>query len=401
MFADRILIRPEALRKLRVDDRDLVWRGGKVLFGEGAALYERNAHRAKVIRARAPAIHLELFARSRLEPLDVDPAPADRRRERQRGDESRGLHAWHAGDAALEVLVVLDRGGTVRELHAGDTEPHGNHAIGREPWPHAVQAHEAADEEARGNQEHHGKRDFRRHEQAAGAEARQAETAVSLNAAAAGFERVVHVAAGRSERGRQAKQQPGQQREDERKHEDAAVQANGFEPGDVARIDRARDLEAHLGDGQPEGPADERDRRAFEEQLPDDAGAIGAERRPDRDFPPAARGARQQQIRDIRTGDEKHQADRSEQHQDRLARVADDLIEQRHDADREALVPLVLLANTARRGADVGLRLRHGQHPASGAPSSCSSRRRAAARRRRRMAAAERRPSAGCWRPSS
>jgi len=53
-------------------------------------------------------------------------------------------------------------------------------------------------------------------------------------------------------------------------------------------------------------------------KLPDDAGAARADRQPHRDLPLACRGACQQQVRNVRAGDQKQQTNHCHQHHQRL-----------------------------------------------------------------------------------
>ncbi len=62
--------------------------------------------------------------------------------------------------------------------------------------------------------------------------------------------------------------------------------------------------------------------------------AAGAERGADRHLLAAAEGAREQQVADVGAGDQQHQADGGEQHHERRADVADDVLLQRAPASR-------------------------------------------------------------------
>ena len=64
------------------------------------------------------------------------------------------------------------------------------------------------------------------------------------------------------------------------------------------------------------------------------AHASGAERAPDRHLALPHRRAREQQVRDVRAGDEQDEADRGEQRQQRRTHVADQVVVQRDDAQR-------------------------------------------------------------------
>ena len=70
------------------------------------------------------------------------------------------------------------------------------------------------------------------------------------------------------------------------------------------------------------------------------AAAAGAERGADRDFLAAAERAREQQVADVGTGDQQDEADRRQQHDQRPADVADDVLLQRNDRRAPAGVRL-------------------------------------------------------------
>src|SRR5262249_33789336 len=66
------------------------------------------------------------------------------------------------------------------------------------------------------------------------------------------------------------------------------------------------------------------DEQAFGDQLANDPSATRAERGTNGDLRLAARRADQEEVRDVRAGDEKHEADCAEQRIEQRADVADD-----------------------------------------------------------------------------
>ena len=110
------------------------------------------------------------------------------------------------------------------------------------------------------------------------------------------------------------------------------------EPRHARGSQRADAAQSERGDRQPERPADDRQQQAFGEQLPDDSPVRGAERGPHRHLLAPPDRARQQQVGDVRAGDQQHEADGRHQHDQRSPHVADHLLAQRHDAEREAAV---------------------------------------------------------------
>ncbi len=57
------------------------------------------------------------------------------------------------------------------------------------------------------------------------------------------------------------------------------------------------------------------EQQTFRQQLPDDSRPSRAQRDPYRDFPRAGRRARQQQVRDIETGNQQHESHRRQKRQ--------------------------------------------------------------------------------------
>ena len=111
------------------------------------------------------------------------------------------------------------------------------------------------------------------------------------------------------ERRHQSGQQRGEQRDGAEKEERAAI-------GEDARRkvrrqeERAQACAAPLGDEQPRAAAERGQNQAFDEQLPKQSRARDAQRQPHRDLASPAHGAGEQQIRDVRAGDEQdHQRD--------------------------------------------------------------------------------------------
>ena len=75
---------------------------------------------------------------------------------------------------------------------------------------------------------------------------------------------------------------------------------------------------------QAEAGAGHAEHHRLGDQLPQQPGAPGAERRADSQLPVPRRPAREQQVRDVAAGDEQHETNRAEQHEQWPAHVADD-----------------------------------------------------------------------------
>ena len=120
---------------------------------------------------------------------------------------------------------------------------------------------------------------------------------------------------------------------------------------------------------EPDEPAAHREAQAFGQQLPNQAAATRAERQAHRHLAVPRRGARQQQVPEIRARDEQHEPCGAEQHDERLGEAA----AQRRCACRGGLQPQPLIEESLPRRRvshgpvvggeplledDVGIRLR-------------------------------------------
>ena len=106
---------------------------------------------------------------------------------------------------------------------------------------------------------------------------------------------------------------------------------------------------------KPDRRSYERKQHALRQQLPHDASTAGAHRASKRNLPMAAGGADQRKIGDIRTADQKHQADRTQHDQKFGAGAADDEILERNDFRADLRVRIGILLLEALRN---GLKLR-------------------------------------------
>ncbi len=81
-----------------------------------------------------------------------------------------------------------------------------------------------------------------------------------------------------------------------------------------------------IPDGQPRDPPDEREHHAFDQHLPHQAPLPGPEARADRELPSTPAGAHEQQVGNVRAGDEQHEQHPCLQHEERLAGIPDELL---------------------------------------------------------------------------
>jgi hypothetical protein len=121
----------------------------------------------------------------------------------------------------------------------------------------------------------------------------------------------------------------------ERQHSpiDADPGAVNADAWDVAGVDGEQRPDADDADRQPENAAHRRQQDALGQQLANDPAAAGADRRTNRDLAPAHGRAHEQQVRDVRAGDQQDEDDRAQQHPQRRSHVADDHLLHRLDAE--------------------------------------------------------------------
>src|SRR5436309_4189250 len=150
------------------------------------------------------------------------------------------------------------------------------------------------------------------------------------------LERVVEIGARRLQRRRQAEDQTGRERDDHRERKHGAVDADLLNVRQVEPAQRAKDAGAPEREQQPQRAAEQREQRAFGQQLADQAKPSGAESGADGDLALARRRARQQQVRGVGAGDEQNESDRTEENQKGKLHVRDHMLVQADELD-EAL----------------------------------------------------------------
>ena len=159
---------------------------------------------------------------------------------------------------------------------------------------------------------------------------------------------IVGRGARRLHRRAEAEHDRGQERHREREQQHGRVHRDLREPRQVSR--RHEDERAHAGDRERESgdAAGHRDRQRLDQQLPDDAGSIGAERVAHRDLGLPRRRLSEQQMRDVGARDQQQHRHGNLQQHDQRPHVADDLFVKRHDAGAEAGVRRRIPLATAR-----------------------------------------------------
>ena len=115
-------------------------------------------------------------------------------------------------------------------------------------------------------------------------------------------------------------------------------------------------FDAEVSDEKAEGSAADGENDGFSEQRLDDSGAACAERRADGDLFAAAEYAREDEIGNVGAGDEQHEGDRSEHHQQRGTHIADEVFAHGDDDGAPAfVVGGIGLLEAVRDGVHLGL----------------------------------------------
>jgi hypothetical protein len=199
-----------------------------------------------------------------------------------------------------------------------------------------LQTDETAQQESRRDQQHEGQRDFSRRN-------RPAQTPPRDASGAARFlpEDLLQIRPRRLQRRCDAEHQAGKQRDRERKTEDHRVHARLLQSRDVFRQDAFEDSRTPVRDRETNAAADQPNHCALSQQLPRDARARRAEDRSDANLVAPTGRACEQQVGDVRAGDEQYEGDRAEQDERGIPHL-------RHDAFVKAAHP--------RRHVAVGLR---------------------------------------------
>ena len=118
-------------------------------------------------------------------------------------------------------------------------------------------------------------------------------------------------------------------------------------------------VDAELREQQAGRAADRREHDALGDQLANDAPAVAADRRAHRQLALARRGAHQQQVRDVRAGDQQHEHHRAHQRDQLRPHVGDQVVVHRLDAEVRVrgLLDRESRAQVGRQAIELRLRL--------------------------------------------
>ena len=214
---------------------------------------------------------------------------------------------------------------------------------------HPVHVDEAAHHEPGAGEQHQRERQLRHNQRRRPAPS----TYAARSRPSSLFEDFIDVGLGDVQRGRKAEHNSRQQADGEEEHEDVRVhvERHPVRLADVLRL-AIEPPNAQIADAQTDDAADEREENALDEQLPDDAPPGGAEREANGNFARPMRRARQQQIGDVRAGDEQHERDGAHQRPENSFDLrAQDAIEEGGHDGADVLVAVLILRRELVRDA--------------------------------------------------
>ena len=314
-LADRGSPGEELVRHRFVDDGDRP-RPQIVLEPELAAGHQRDAERREVPRSDLIEPHPDALGL-----LVVGAGSAHVGRlvaPRHRGDLGgrNRPDAWRSAECLAQAAHEHRR--PLRGVAIGvGSERECEDVVGLDSQVHAAEVREALREEAGGHEQHEGQGDLGRHEPAARADRLAPRGA---RAAALARQRARRVEPRGAVSRADAEEDPGDDRQEGRE-------------GDHARVDRDRDLpQIGVGrkrgekrrqrpgrQGETEGAAGDREGQALDDGLAEQLPRIGADREADAVLALAGDAARGEQTREVRTGDQEHEADHPHQREQRRA----------------------------------------------------------------------------------
>jgi len=132
---------------------------------------------------------------------------------------------------------------------------------------------------------------------------------------------LLHVRARRCQRGDQAEEDAGPERDERRKREHSPVNGDVDDARNVVDGNAREGLHRDAGDDDPEQAARTCQEQPFDEQLPNDPQAVGAERCPHGDLAAACRRFHQRQVGDVHRANREEQRNRCTDEQHRQTRA--------------------------------------------------------------------------------
>ena len=370
-----------------VHDADSV--AAEIGLGEGAAFQDGHAHRLEIIRRHDGEVAQPSLPRpGRRLSFDADAGLPAAEAHGQRSDEGGRSHAGKPPHR-FDRLLVEPRPLRVVGIFVGrQAEIHGEDIFGIQSDRHGLQAAEAAEQQPRRDQQHERESDFADNQQTPAPAASHGDGF----AAPAFLQRLRGIAVRQLPCGRETEQQPGGDGDGEREEQHGPVNVQRHEFADL-RGQQVRQ-QRHSPERQHKSgkTAGAREQQAFDEQLPEQPPAAGAEREPHRDFLPPLRRTAEQEVGHVGAGDEQHDQHRPEQRRQRRADARSrQAFLQRHHGDAVARVAFGIFLGQSR-GHAFQVAARRGKFNAGLQPPDDIHARMPAARLRPRGLVPDRRP---------
>ncbi len=210
--------------------------------------------------------------------------------------------------------------------------PHRHGTIGDEARIDPRELDETSNQQPGRDQQHDGKRRLGHHQRAT-----QAMT-TAIASPSACMDELQQASSSRLQRRDDAEHQRREDGARKAKSTTVPLTATASRRGMSAGCAHTSTRTAAYASSTPTAPPTDAQHDGLCHELPHQPSAAGAKRRPHRQFATARRAAREQQAGDVGAGDQQHQRDGAEQHEQRRACFADQQLEQRRRAEGEALV---------------------------------------------------------------
>ncbi len=332
----------------------LVHRHGRLGIGgrEHSALEQTHSHDAEVIGRHGVSLYqwaAHALKRSSSDGGVIVAAAFERHAVAEGG-------GFHTGDAAG---LLQQRLGETEALQfrgivgLGKLERGRPDAVGAHSDIHAAQPREILQQEAGGNQQQQGERDLARHQCVAGEAASSSRADRTPGAA---LQLLMQIGTRRLQRGEDAEQRARHQRYREGEGHRHPVELNDIELRHGEALQAGEQRDDRPPQAEPEDAADRGQQKAFGEQLLHQSPPARAQRTAYRHLLLACDRSRKQQVRHVGAGDQQHQADGRQHHEQRGAGAPRQILMQRHHGRAHLVVGVrILLFQAGGDESQVGL----------------------------------------------
>src|ERR1700677_3165281 len=175
------------------------------------------------------------------------------------------------------------------------------------------------------------------------------------------FQTLGEIATASCERGTEAEQYSGENCGDEGESQHSAADICFIETWKALRAELLQELDTGIGEKNSGDAAREREDETFRQELAEQTGASCAQRDADGNFALASGVAREEQAGNICAGNQENQSDRSDQHYECGAHIADKHVLKRVELHAPSIIgDGILRCEASGYGVKFGLRLRNG-----------------------------------------